>query len=237
MALGVEEDIQTPDATWTVDPRGPGYMPLCGAAMWIATKGLLVEIDPYDEAAVTAALEELADQLLSGDIRVVGYRDGKPDLVPAHLFSCPIAYLPSAVGEERAASEQIVLRSWAYDDDASWADGFDDCLADRSQTYWGLLRVNRADIWKLWPFDDIRRAEALALTRTGAPGRPSGMHLVLAEHQRRMASGEALRGLSDEASCLANWLARTYSMVPQPSTKTIANKIGPAHRKHQKPRK
>lgn len=61
---------EAPKITRTVDLRGPGYMPLAGAGVWIATKGLQIDVDPNDEFA-TAALRKMLDHIASGNIRVV----------------------------------------------------------------------------------------------------------------------------------------------------------------------
>jgi hypothetical protein len=209
-------------------------MPLSGAAMWIATHGLQVEVDPYDEAVMTAALQELVDQITSGHVKVVGHRNGKPKRVPAHKFVCPIAYLPSARGEELESSDQMVLRSWAYDNDTIWQEGFDDCLADRSRTYWGLLRVKRAQVMKLWPFraDDLVSASP---DLTGAPGRPTkSMHLVGAEFERRFKAGQALDARGEEANYLLMWLANAHPGKPAPTKKTVTNHISVRRREYLK---
>jgi hypothetical protein len=41
--------------------------------------------------------------------------------------------------------------------------------------------------------------------KTGAPGRPTPMHIVIAEAKRRIESGEALRELAKESRYLAAW--------------------------------
>lgn len=212
-------------------------MPISGAAMWIATKGMQVEVDPYDEVQIVAALQELADQITSEHIRVVGRRDGKSEQVPAYLFVCPIAYLPSAIGEDLASSDTMALHSWAHETREIWENGFDDTLADRSRKHWELLGVARADVARLWAFDEARRTDARGLTRTGAPGRPSAMHLVVAEHERRIKSSEARISLSEEARHLANWLRLAYPFVPPATPKTIENRIRDRHRLYIEPRK
>jgi len=69
------------------------------------------------------------------------------------------------------------------------------------------------------------------IVSTGAPGRPTSMHIVRSEHRRRLDKGEAHESLADEARCLAAWLAQRHPMAPQPTPKAIENAIREAHRR------
>jgi hypothetical protein len=86
--------------------------------------------------------------------------------------------------------------------------------------------------------EDLRRifapAGALDRTnfRTGAPGRPTGRHLIVDEHERRSKSGECLDKLSEEAAALCDWyLRKTESTPGAPSLtlRTIENIIRSQH--------
>jgi hypothetical protein len=68
------------------------------------------------------------------------------------------------------------------------------------------------------------------LLRTGAPGRPTSMHLIRAEHSRRLAAKEACASVSAEASHLAGWLRAAHPAAPPVTPKTIENGIREAHR-------
>lgn len=70
---------------------------------------------------------------------------------------------------------------------------------------------------------------------TGAPGRPSGMHLVEREHARRCAEGRALGSVGREAAQLAAWFRAEHPGAPPPTAKTIENRIRAAHRRHHAP--
>jgi hypothetical protein len=72
-------------------------------------------------------------------------------------------------------------------------------------------------------------AEILA---TGTPGRPTSMHLIRAEHRRRLDAGEAHHSLAKEARHLAAWFAAAHPNAPQPTPKTIENGIPATHRQH-----
>jgi hypothetical protein len=68
------------------------------------------------------------------------------------------------------------------------------------------------------------------IVHSGAPGRPTSKHLVQAEHTRRVAVGEAVRGVTREATILHTWLQRNHKKMPQMSVNTIENAIRKAHR-------
>lgn len=66
---------------------------------------------------------------------------------------------------------------------------------------------------------------------TGAPGRPSSMHLIEDEFQRRARQRLTAPTLGEESEFLANWLKRNHSKWPQPTPKTIKNNLRPEFRK------
>jgi hypothetical protein len=77
------------------------------------------------------------------------------------------------------------------------------------------------------------RLSTTKIVSTGAPGRPTSMHLIQGEHRRRLDTGEAFSGLADESRCLEAWLRETHPGAPQPKSKSISNKIAAAHRSHK----
>jgi hypothetical protein len=68
--------------------------------------------------------------------------------------------------------------------------------------------------------------------RNGAPGKPSAIQLVEAEHKRCLDRGEALPKVSKEAAHLKAWLDSNYPDAPRMTAKTIENRIREAHRHH-----
>lgn len=80
---------------------------------------------------------------------------------------------------------------------------------------------------------ELARWQGEAPAATGAPGRPSGMHLVEREHARRCAEGRALGPVAQEAAELAAWFRRAHPDAPPPTAKTIENRIRSAHRRHR----
>ena len=65
-----------------------------------------------------------------------------------------------------------------------------------------------------------------AVVRSGAPGRPTSMHLVEGELDRRVAAGVAWPSKISGASDLSNWLIETHPNAPRLTPKTIKNKLG-----------
>lgn len=60
---------------------------------------------------------------------------------------------------------------------------------------------------------------------TGAPGRPSSMHLIEAEFDRRISINQFEKTLAEEARHLRNWFSNNYADCPLPTEKTICNRL------------
>ena len=67
--------------------------------------------------------------------------------------------------------------------------------------------------------------QVVASDRTGAPGRPTLMHLVEAEMRRRAESGGTCASLADEAVVLEEWCKHQHPTFPTPTAKTISNRL------------
>jgi hypothetical protein len=63
------------------------------------------------------------------------------------------------------------------------------------------------------------------LPKTGAPGRPSSMDLVLREFAQRLLRGDTASSRSDESKELARWLAEKHPDMPRCGAKAIMNKL------------
>lgn len=92
-----------------------------------------------------------------------------------------------------------------------------------SRQGYNSIALRRQSVLSLWP-------NISADYRAGAPGRPTSMHLVVAEHSRRLADGFAEMSVVAESEHLAQWLADTHPGLPQLKPKSIRNKISGAHR-------
>jgi hypothetical protein len=80
-----------------------------------------------------------------------------------------------------------------------------------------------------WWTDDSNN-KAPAIRQTGAPGRPTSMHLVEAEHRARWNRGEAETSIGAEANILSVWLQNNHPDAPPLTAKTIRNRLSAEHR-------
>jgi hypothetical protein len=67
-----------------------------------------------------------------------------------------------------------------------------------------------------------------------APGRPSIMPEILAEHQRRARLHIAFKNNSHEARALRNWAAARFTSDTIPTQKTICNRLSELHQQWRK---
>lgn len=63
------------------------------------------------------------------------------------------------------------------------------------------------------------------LPETGAPGRPSHMHLIIAEFERRAQAGELENSLAREAATLAAWFKANHPGKQPLTPKAVENRI------------
>lgn len=215
-----------------VRPEGPGYFALYCAAQWIATCGGARSFDPQDSEIWASAFGELTARIASGDVVVTGVRHGVRERIEGHVFASvqvdhPFRQTPLKL----ILSDELYLCPSPYVDEEHWRRGCHDSLQMRSGMAWAMLMVLKSDIAKFWPFVSGPLTEAAADDfRSGAPGRPTSMHVVVAEHGRRLATGMAEARVGAEAEHLANWLRKAHPSAPQLTPKAIRNKISPAHR-------
>jgi hypothetical protein len=246
---------EPPELPELMKPDGAGYMPLYCVAQWIAQRGGTRKINPLDEAIWREAYKDLLDHIVSGDVKVVGERpDGiSEEISGAHFASCSVNYPfsdPPILGNE------FWLVSYPYLDDEYWRGGKDDRLENWRGVRWRRLMVSKADIARWWPFVSINAnatltqadatlsasaslqpQPALAVTPlgTGAPGRPTSMHLVEEEHRARRARGDANSKIGAEAEYLSTWLANAHPTMPRATAKTIRNRLSSEYRRRPPP--
>lgn len=89
------------------------------------------------------------------------------------------------------------------------------------------LRFSRDKVQKLGREDSNSSVEAGVSDRSGAPGRPSSMHLIVAEFERRIAAGETCQRVSHEAAELFHWFETQadYKRMARATASTIENQI------------
>jgi hypothetical protein len=219
----------------TVKPDGPGYFPLYCAVQWIATRGDTQSFDPADASIWNAAYRELTDGIASNGIRVTGMRNGIRKKIKGHIFAgIRFEHLFSEVSAGLLLSDELYLYSHPFIDDEHWHRGFDDSLRTRKRIEWSKVMVLKADVAKIWPFSaSAQNQDSSPSILTGAPGRPTPMHLVVAEHRNRLASRKAEVSVTVESGRLAEWLRATHPDLPNLTAKTIRNKISAEHRKRK----
>lgn len=218
----------------SVKPDGPGDFPLYCAAQWIATQGGSRSFDPADTSIWDAAFEELKAHIASGEVSVTGVRNGKPEKIEGRIFSSALkfGYPFSDEPLDLILSDELYLSPCGYTDAEHWHKGFNDSLQTRNGAEWSKLTILKSDVAKYWPFAiEAQQQDAPPpVFRTGAPGRPTPMHLVVAEHALRLKNRKAEVSVVAEAERLANWLKKMHPHLPPLTPKTIRNKISAAHR-------
>lgn len=143
--------------------------------------------------------------------------------------------------------EVIPARYWPF----LALDMDNDVAAGEGMTFRGIRCLFSRDIPADHPYRDIIRAAqkrpaapmpandsakpptpppAEDTPRSGAPGRPTSMHLIEAEFERRAESGAIESSLNKQAEVLEQWLARAHPDMPGATAKTIANRLRETYR-------
>jgi hypothetical protein len=177
------------------------------------------------------AYDELLSRIACGELEVTGVQDGARRSLDSKIFIAmsvdyPFGDTPRAL----RFTDELFLRSYPHIDEAHWAGGFDDSLCDRFGAKVTKLMVDKARVGRLWPFELSTSEIDETAARTGAPGRPSSMHLIKSEHRARWGRGEAMESVGKEAEYLAGWFDRTHPGLPSVTKKTIENSIREEHR-------
>lgn len=221
-------------------PAGGGYMPLYCAAQWIATEGGKLDFDGRDVERWRPAFAELLARIASEEVKVIGFRDGRNELLPGYRFAGvrvvhPFEHTPL----DLILSDEMHLQSYCYTDEASWLNGLCDTLEQYRREKWERVSVLKSDVAAHWPLKNDTKLDPpdLPLDRTGAPGRPSAMHLVQAEFERRCAAGQVESSLAQEGLLLAAWLKSVHPTLRPAMPRTIENGIRTAYRKYKNPQK
>lgn len=208
-------------------PEGAGFMSLYCAAQWIATKGGQVDFHPANQTFWQPAYNELLGRIASDEMKVVGVRNGLRETVPGVQFAgCRINYPFSDAPLDPLPSDDLLLYSNPCIDVTLGHQRSNDLLWDRRGDHWGRLLVREADVLRHWPFGSQP-------PRSGAPGRPSSMHLVKAEFKRRVERGEVERSVAEQARVLEFWLKQNHPTSPPLKAKAIENGIRDDHRLHK----
>jgi hypothetical protein len=211
-----------------VRPEGPGHMPLWCAAYWIGVKGAAENFDLIDAPTWEDAFSQLLARISSDEVIVTGIRDGERERIPGYVFvniGVQYPWSNDSLSDHLYLSHELYLCAGAYLDEEHRQREFDDKLVTGSQVKWGKLLLLKSEVARWWPFGLGAPPADSTTLRTGAPGRPSSMHLILAEHSARWDRGQAEGSIKAEARALRAWFQQTYKGSPAPSTVTIENRI------------
>jgi hypothetical protein len=208
-------------------PEGAGYMPLFCAAQWMATEGGQIDFHPADIAFWKPAYDGLLGRIASDEVKVVGVRNGRRETVPGVQFAgCRVDYPFSDAPLDPLPSDDLLLYSNPCIDETLGHRRSVDLLWDRRGDQCGQLLVLKADVLRHWPFESQP-------TRSGAPGRPSSMHLVKAEFKQRVEQGEVEHSLAEQARVLESWLKENHPISPPLGKKRIEDGIRDDYRPHK----
>ena len=225
-------ELMEGDVSAQITPEGTGYMPLYCAAHWIATKGSTLQINPLDLEVWKSPFSQLLSRISSDEVAVTGLRKGQRKKIEGHIFAGIAVDYPFAdTPVELLLSTELYLSSCHYVDDEHWRKGFNDSLQTRYRK-WSHLMVLKSDVLRHWLFSSPENENSTIplATKTGAPGRPSSMHLVEREYRARGDRGDTKASIGEEAKVLSEWLRSTHPDAPRLTSKTIANRLRHDHR-------
>lgn len=207
------------------------------------------------DAAFDAACEQLVQGLFDGAVRSEGlfweplppddYQE-KPILPPKRTpvdqrcWSNGKHHVIVSGGNGKHSTLDVASVSWNYDSIA-----FEDEW--ETQYLYHDIRIPASDIEREFlssaiylseerpgiegivpPSDDLHVSDVPAefTYLTGAPGRPTSMHLLKPEMRRRFEGGEQLPTMKAEAESLSQWLSKAHPEASPTKPKTIQTKLG-----------
>ncbi|WP_454655136.1 hypothetical protein [Bosea beijingensis] len=161
--------------------------------------------------------ESLGEACFRGEIALTGRRIGSKNFeaIPHTYFFKPrgFSYLYGDRIDDTPTNASLDV-IFAHRDDGDW----EDAIVDRDQflTWFNKAKahiVGVADIPDTSP----------TIYRTGAPGRPTSMRVVLEEAERRLEAGVEVGKLLPFAKELARWLTVEHEKAPPLKPETIAD--------------
>jgi hypothetical protein len=178
------------------------------------------------------------DYIASGEIAITGVGSGLRERIDGAVFAhCRVDYPFQDANFDLIMTEEFYLSSCPFVDEAHWQKGFNDKFRNGRECRWVQLLVHKPDIARIWEFGGqhgpIVNDELLP---SGAPGRPSVMHLVVREFERRCAAGELEEGVAEQSRVLAQWLLDAHPNAKRLTPKTIENNIRAGFRRAKDPR-
>lgn len=212
-----------------VRPDGAGFMTVFHALLWIATSGGKEVFLPDDSDRWRRAFDLLLPELASGHVVLTGEKHGERAVISPHvLAACRFAPPIGAMPADLLHGTDLYLRSYPFIDEQHWRGGFDDALVVGVQERWTRLMVPKDAVLRIWPFG------VGTPVASGAPGRPTSMHLVREEFHRRRDAGLLAATVTQEAAALHEWFQKEHRSAHPLSRKTIRNNISPEFRAAKK---
>ena len=196
---------------WLLEDLPPATLSmLVMGDLWEVASDEASRASQTSDLPIRDARTALWDALKRGDIEASAIREGTAEraFIPAETW-CDLEV------EERRSRDYLVVSM-----------GF-----GRTGAVFERVLFRKEDVLTVWP-----GGEAGLPNRTGAPGRPSSMHLIDAELKARMERGDTLPTLRLESEALADWFLRTYPHAARPTPKTIQNKIREIYRTGKAPK-
>lgn len=129
----------------------------------------------------------------------------------------PTVYFRKERGSYGASLSRVSMDQTPDEMDAAARDDVNGC----GEPDWMEVLVSREDIVRYIQ----KNGWQIERMASGAPGRPTSMHLVRLEFDRRMKDGRILNKKSDEAKYLESWLKERYPTQPPLTAKTISNNL------------
>ena len=167
---------------------------------------------PGDITDLDQAEEQLRAAVAAGHLVAYGNRAGSgpsrtAEQIPFNLFMSR----GDRVGEHVLISRQMMFTWW------------DTVESEAAPAAYSAVQFKASDVIAIWPLK--RDASRMPRPLTGAPGRPTSMHLIKSEFERRAMAGRLLEKLRAESVALRGWFVAQHQDAPPPSVKTIENNI------------
>lgn len=199
-------------------------------------------------AAIRARIQRLNDELLSAQNEAeIAVINAKLDLLKKNegniLDNAKISAIEGLLREVYVClayldGQKVVVPSTHFSGDVDWKN---ESLrfAEKHYTRLRLVhggqlspKLNAIILSGLSEKEEPKQTEPQTVTptSTGAPGRPTSIHLVEAEFERRTKKNLTASTLKEESEILAEWLRETHPCAPRATPKTIANNISREHR-------
>ena len=211
-------------------PSPAGYVPLCSALHWIMTEAGRKVQHLEDSQPWAAAVERLMPLISTGEVQIIGRPSsgGPPRAIEGHTFAGISVSQPMHDTLALIAGDNPWISCTPYVDEEHWGDVFNDQLyvSKVGPAAWTHLQLRKSDVLREIVFADaVLEEDADTVYETGAPGRPSSMHLIQQEFSARHERGQSATSITQEADELAKWLRKVHPKAAAVTAKTIKNRL------------